>query len=1065
MLEPMLDAFENWNSSKDFAKENSITVPDKLTWEEKFIMLLWLSHLARTPFDLASISSRVPAVESNSQLPFIIPIDLPVVACRLLLLGFRYIQSNTKEQEAARLLLVRLCTRPDMFHYGGLCEKCVEWARQSLYDPPSVVKHDTIYSMIGCLSFLAGFFNATDSISAGRFIYPVLETIQKVICGNYFRARIINASAVARKSIIKINRSCATHLISSPSTLETSEDKQSDALNMVFDHLMTSLKDKDSQVRFAASKALSMVAQQLDPDNRVQVVDDISMQLDENVLKRSVKIKKGDPRRPVVDPALLRPDISNVNPLRWQGLILTLSHLLFRHSLPQERLETIIGDVVPGLDFEQRSSMGVSMGSSVRDAACFGVWSLARNYKTSELLQVPAKSIISRWTVSEFTSIFVVLAAELIVTATLDPEGNVRRAASAALQELVGRHPEMVPHGIALVQVVDYHAVGLRSRAMSAVALDASRLHIIYLFAVLDGLLSWRAIGSPEVATRRQAATVLGEIYALNGSAPMAQLYQRFQNPKHRSLGEWHGLYLALAAAIRHSVDPIAHATSIVLTIYPFGDGGNQDIVFYLLHEDAPLSIRDIENSGKDAYLPAEALCTVINALGKHSRTYADPKNTTGRTVEMMMYHRKILESAMKHCVEVPLQVLCDTAVTIFNQLPLFKQNTFLQDWLIEIKVRHRIQRDPRTAVTWIAATSWIFCHGKARSPTLFTDLMNFIVEVVMSQLGGKADWQAKVATLAYLFKPTYNHCTLHEDDVPVMYKLLMNCLHDYSIINSRDVGSQIRIQAIDTIRTLEQSPSWSYDPRIKLFAKVHELAAEKTDRVRESAWNCIKNFPEAILCKQDRETLLTESKQPEPLSTSDIAYFEYLLRCSNHLIVQKAVVSGIITSASSGNENLIRASRTAITNYIETARSQDVDQFHSILLEIIPDAMPDGRLLRPGLEVLGFVLDVDSEERVKDDFSGWRKLLRAMPEIRRRSTDIRTLEAIVRIYAGLERYDDLWMQCQNSLRKLLAHRFPKIRLAAAAALYVIQPDARLERMDLGASGDRIGREVEEIYG
>lgn len=759
MLEPMLDAFEKWNSSKDIAGSNSTPVSDKLTWEEKFIMLLWLSHLARTPFDLAFISSPASDRDFHSLLPFKIPIGLPDVACRLFVLGLRYIQLNMKEQEAAKLLLIRLCTRPDMIRCG-LCANFVYWTLRSLYLPFQGDQHDSIHTTIGCLSFLAGFLSTSDNITGGQFIPQVLEFTQEVISGSHSRAGIINGSSVARKSIIKIHRSCATHLLSGNCAPEGNEDESSAALNMIVDHLITSVGDKDSTVRFAASKALSMIAQKLDLDMKLQVIDDIIVQLQQDIIYKRIGIDERDPQRTTVDPANLKPDISNVNPLQSQGLILTLSHLLFRHSLPQTCLEKVIGNLVSGLDFEQRSPMGVSVGSSVRDAACFGVWALARNYKTLDLLQVSSSTIRPRWTSTKYASVFEILAAELVVTATLDPEGNVRRAASAALQELIGRHPDMVPDGIALVQIVDYHAVALRSRAMSAVALEAAKLRDLYLFAVLDGLLSWRAVSSPDVVVRRQAATALGQIFDIPGCAPMAQVYPHFQISNGRSLSEWHGLYLALAAAIEHSVASILHITSIIQTMYPFGDGASRDYVFYFLREDGPLSSDDIIRAGKDAWIPAEALCIVICVLGKHSRSCIDAQATTHLIDEKMNYHKKILESAMEHCVGVPLRVYQETAFTIFDQLPSFKQKNLLHEWMIEIKDRHRIRLNPRTATSWIAATGAILHFGKAKSPAVFADLTDFILEVLVSQLKEGSDWQAKTATLKYLYPAFYKYCT-----------------------------------------------------------------------------------------------------------------------------------------------------------------------------------------------------------------------------------------------------------------------------------------------------------------
>src|SRR5271156_4248954 len=53
-LEPLLDFMARWNSA-----QNTESVLDHLglVWEERYILLLWLSHLMLIPFDLSSVSS------------------------------------------------------------------------------------------------------------------------------------------------------------------------------------------------------------------------------------------------------------------------------------------------------------------------------------------------------------------------------------------------------------------------------------------------------------------------------------------------------------------------------------------------------------------------------------------------------------------------------------------------------------------------------------------------------------------------------------------------------------------------------------------------------------------------------------------------------------------------------------------------------------------------------------------------------------------------------------------------------------------------------------------------
>ena len=206
-------------------------------------------------------------------------------------------------------------------------------------------------------------------------------------------------------------------------------------------------------------------------------------------------------------------DFSTVDALRWHGLTLTLAHALFRRSASPAQLPDIVNALLLALTFEQRGTTGSSIGSNVRDAACFGIWSMSRRYSTVELLSVDVADLRTEEGISQRgNSVIQIVAVHLLLSACLDPAGNIRRGSSAALQELIGRHPDQVSNGIFLVQVVDYHAVGLRQRAAIDVAHGASQLDMLYRKALLMALLKWRGIGSPDVSSREIAATSIGRL-------------------------------------------------------------------------------------------------------------------------------------------------------------------------------------------------------------------------------------------------------------------------------------------------------------------------------------------------------------------------------------------------------------------------------------------------------------------------------------------------------------------------------------------------------------------------
>ena len=466
----------------------------------------------------------------------------------------------------------------------------LQWVLSSLNNPVGDGAHACLYLYAGTLSFLAGFLGSGDSQTVASYIVPIFKCTQAVIVSHVDTATGILRSTVARKLVIKILRSLAVHQLSlasvtgpTTSSVDEGQDDDSDLLDFIFDHLLTCLADKDSSVRMTASKALSVITQKLEPEMTTQLVEDVMQRLEE-----------------ITDPS------------GWHGLVLTLSHLLYRRSAPKSCLSTIVQLLIDALDFEQRSPTGISLGSNVRDAACFGIWSVVRKYNTAELL-----SLSTPKSHHLLNSVIESLAAELVLTATLDPEGNIRRGASAALQELVGRHPDMVPRGIPLIQIVDYHAVGLRSRAMDDVVFQAVGLDKIYLDAIAEAIFSWRATNSPICAVRRRAADVLGRLLSNYGVHPRTLPLWRPSNTsttshqgKKKSLGEWHGIYLAYAALIREGwfeQSPLVHQA------YPLDH-------HLFLKQDGIFGPKDIKAYGKGAELAMEALCTVISACNSQSR-------------------------------------------------------------------------------------------------------------------------------------------------------------------------------------------------------------------------------------------------------------------------------------------------------------------------------------------------------------------------------------------------------------------------------------------------------------
>lgn len=766
-IEPLIAAFEAAEPRPQQGPvERWRPTPMGTMWkyEERYIVLLWLSHLMLAPFDLATISSdRVSvsdedvedesdednkgATSSNrdrqhdAAIPgFEWPAGLPSIATRLLPLATKYLVVPSKERDGARALLVRLAMRRDM-QALGLLDALVRWGLGIVRPPRTLAAGEasgvvhSIYAYVGVLSLLAGMLRSSETtLDMVPYLRPIFSAVTGVVVdaaavdnrqqakGRDAVSELIVGSATARKLLVKTARCCAVaalHYVRNQGVLSSmgaegerkraalSADQAIDIVEEAVGYLMERLPDTDTPVRFAASKALSVITLALgagstgdgaDGFNSETMAHDV-VEAVLQALKENVRVTTGPPvvadedgdRLDIVVPYIgdysqsmseegeakataARPrvyDLSSVSPLAWHGLVLTLSHLLYRRSPPRSMLKDVVEALRLALQFEQRSATGGSVGANVRDAACFGAWAVARRYTTEELLAAEGedfnggsgrgsgKTAVSvtreedepsaageggtggggskgsershekeeEWETEEemsekqskakrkkagkkpqslkldasatapvrpklgprTSSLLQSLATSLVVTATLDPSGNVRRAASAALQELVGRHPDSIVAGIALVQAVDYHAVALRSRACLEVAARAAAApytptgcldeyaHRVemrsvfvdsgsaadatvclldyparaYAVPILEAVLdSWRGVGgsagesteAAAAAARRMLARAYGKISEAVFLAEMARvvpILDPFHDTKYRRRPDW----------------------------------------------------------------------------------------------------------------------------------------------------------------------------------------------------------------------------------------------------------------------------------------------------------------------------------------------------------------------------------------------------------------------------------------------------------------------------------------------------------------------------------------------
>ncbi|EPY28129.1 hypothetical protein AGDE_10536 [Angomonas deanei] len=180
--------------------------------------------------------------------------------------------------------------------------------------------------------------------------------------------------------------------------------------------------------------------------------------------------------------------------MSWHGGLLAFAELCRRGVLPAAYLEEVVPVIAKGLAFDW-SKGTYSVGAHVRDAASYVCWSLARAYDAADI-----EPHVYR------------LSVTLVITSLFDREVNVRRAASAAFQECVGRLGNF-PHGIDLVTTMDFFSLSSLKSSYLEVAPKVAQFEA-YRPSMLSALVETK-LSHWDTAVRQCAAGALGELAVL----------------------------------------------------------------------------------------------------------------------------------------------------------------------------------------------------------------------------------------------------------------------------------------------------------------------------------------------------------------------------------------------------------------------------------------------------------------------------------------------------------------------------------------------------------------------
>ncbi|GHJ90423.1 hypothetical protein NliqN6_6825 [Naganishia liquefaciens] len=848
------------------------------SWEIRAVCFLWFSLLLTVPFTLSAFD------ESSTS-------DKRITS-QVLAIGKRALDVPSKEGEYAAIALARLLARSDGV---GELDGFLAWVRERL------VAGGTEGDAVFTTHILALFALLPSLLPTPKTHLPMLWRFYESTLSPHVGTATASSNGLLRKMNVKARgrwwvawlnvtmgeagrmrrrtrgvsgpRGTGTGVLQSldyekrevETQIEQEEEQEfepPEGLEEEIDALMDSLSDKDTIVRYSAAKYLSRLADLLPRSLSSQIVESTISLFGGTLQDPLVETERGK----VVDPG----GGSN-GEAKWHGLCLALAEMGRRGLIENEVVDELLGWAVKALNFDIRRGAH-SIGSNVRDAAAYLIWSLAR--------------ALSPTTIRPFT---LTIAQTLVCVACFDREVGIRRAASAAFQEHAGRMG-LFPHGIDVLRKTDFYAVSVR-RSAFLVAAPQVAIHEEYRAAMLEHL-HYTTLRHWDPAMRLIGAQSLKLICELEPSLPEQALRIEVAHLTSVEPANIHGALVAINELARIFCEREDH--------------GQLADIFASLRTIRP-SVFTLP--GSDLLL--EAACHVITN-GSCSQAFTETSN-----VEMC---KRILDLSMKSRKEE----VQSASAAAFGALSRYR------DCTADIKSCIAGARTGRPA----QKQSFAMALGQAdysKTPVMLQPALNCLLSnVSVATKAPQQDVETRRASylsiLAIIHQTETFSVALAHEDFERCFHSFLDGLDDFSTDQRGDVGSWIRATCAQALPFLVRVASRIEGRlgRAGIFEAVRgllKLVVEKLETVRVAAGPALRE----ILAEQAGE-LDMESVHRHILTIEDWKDVQTLYPIVGDLLavesVQQAVFEGLVLSLGGKNLATQNAAATTLTRTLDPRRA-----------------------------------------------------------------------------------------------------------------------------------------------
>ncbi|KAJ6613342.1 TBCD protein [Mycena sp. CBHHK59/15] len=984
-------------------------------WALRYVLLLWLALICMLPFDLAQFDDDAEGGDGGT-------------AAGLEALARGFLGRAGLEREGAALLLARLYTRKDTrARFGGF----LGWVDGLLAGRADA------FTLIGVLHVLCEVTKSGPAdlvrMHAPRF-FAIATAIEE--------RDALNSNTVVRKFKTKLlariplrvlpprssasrrkGRALTGHNSTAPDPIQEDDVDVPEEVEVVLEQLFKSLQDKDTIVRWSAAKAVARISERLPTEFADQVLETIlGLFAIHSIAAASLY------------------DLPAIAESTWHGACLACAEMARRGLVGATALTELMDWLSKALYFDLRKGAH-SIGSNVRDAAAYVLWALARAQAPAALAPHADN-----------------LARRLVTVALFDREIHIRRAASAAFQEYVGR-TSLFAHGIDVLRKTDFYAVSVRRNAFLVAAPQVAE-HAEYRGFLFDHLLNVTArhwdMTMRQLGAQSLRLICLADLPAL-GPLTITRAAKLLESADTTDL---HGGLLALSQVAIAYCDTGAPAECEPRLREAFS-------CLARIPERVLLGPRNELITAAACRLIAYTITLAEVNLQKHS---------------VVPYWRAVLDGGLKHRSK-PVQ---EAAAAAMGALSRFVDCA---------EVVHRLIRE-------MTAGSFAMQQNLGRVlgavdydafPACLPDALRCLLDCVNPTTPTmKANIEARrncYAAIPQLLSTVVPRLSMHisAEMLNSLLDALLLGLEDYTIDERGDVGSWIRIACLRGLtafctllipRAAAVPAFAAYFPPAKYqraVGGVLKQGVERLDNVRQEAGECfvalLRLTPPDVPGGEEwlprelpllRELFDSEKNQA---GWKDGAWlYPRAVRLLHIPLYRPAVLAGLVLSLGSKTESTQRPVALSLVEYSRTLPLAGDPETGYSLVGLTRDLIGHARahvtsngVVVPVLQTFNVLLEADALRRLPEDAEGERSLEDLLSIVSRNVARLKSIQRIhesMKIVVNMLAFPTLFERCVASLPDFLAHEFPSIRSDAGEHLYLV-----LQGTDVGRETD----EVEEV--